>query len=113
IFSAVQQDEFRTLACFEKMSFDVADEKAPMMVSRHRVSQIYLKFSVGYGLAESEKTRLPQRRRDAKFGETVFFLCALGGLARENVFQSFCQTFQTKESIRRLRRRRQPLFARS
>src|SRR5262245_62346441 len=56
----MQQDEFRTLAGFEEMSFDVSDEKAPMMVSRHRVSQTYLKFSVGYWLAESEKRRLPQ-----------------------------------------------------
>src|SRR5262245_62073999 len=113
----MQQDEFRTLAGFEEMSFDVSDEKAPMMVSRHRVSQTYLKFSVGYWL-ENRKRRTPEkhverRRRNAKFGETVFFLCALGGLARENFLQSFCQTFQTKESIRRLRRRRQPLFARS
>src|SRR5262245_34623462 len=114
----MQQDEFRTLAGFEEMSFDVSDEKAPMMVSIHTVSQTYLKFSVGYGLAESKKTdsrkACPERRRrDAKFGETVFFLYAPGGLARENVLQSFCQTFQTKESIRRLRRRRQLLFARS
>src|SRR5215831_19123386 len=113
----MQQDEFRTLTGFDKMSFDVSDENAPMMVSRHRVSQTYL--ILGWIWAcRIEKEATPAKhvqrcRRDAKFGETVFFLCARGGLARENFLQSFCQTFQTKESIRKLHRRRQPPFDRS
>ena len=54
IFTAVKQDELRTLACFEEVSFDVADKKCAMAV-RHRISQPYLKFSVEYWRAESEK----------------------------------------------------------
>ena len=35
ILPAVKQDELRTLACFEEVSFDVADEQGSVMVSRH------------------------------------------------------------------------------
>src|SRR5262249_37061712 len=67
----MQQDEFRTLAGFEEMSFDVADKKAAMVVSRHRVSQTYLKFSVGYGLAESKKTDSRKACRATSKGRKV------------------------------------------
>jgi len=46
------------VAGFQKVSFDVANQKRAMAV-RHRASQTYLKYSAEYRLAESAKKWLP------------------------------------------------------
>src|SRR5262245_7847437 len=46
IFAAVKQDEFRTLASFEEVSFDVSDENGSMMVRHHKNDVQRLKFKV-------------------------------------------------------------------
>src|SRR5215470_11278600 len=98
----MQQDEFRTLAGFEEMSFDVSDEKAAMVVSIHRFSQTYLKFSVGYGLAESKKTRLPQSMSSDVEGtqssENGIFSLRSWRLGARKFLAVVCKTFQTEES---------------
>ena len=46
IFAAMQQDEFRTLASFEEVSFDISDKKTAMVVRHHKNDVQRLKFKV-------------------------------------------------------------------
>ena len=53
IFATMEQDEFRTLAGFEEVSFDVADESGSVMISGHvfRVA----KLQEGYTTVDSHR----------------------------------------------------------